>query len=393
MIITCPECQFQRSVDEKQIPAAATVVTCPKCTTSFYFRNPETGEFEMDICSFDQDTPVAHVQTQNERSNASDNQAVASDNQSVEQKNNTLRSHGEIQEQVSDSSEPKNTEHESVASQATETETQDTESVIHGEDRQSLKEDEVTKDIDSNIHNDSPLRDKNEQNEENSFTSPRSQRRDENEGQESFKKENTRFQMMTDDVPWEHPDRYGIVGSLFQTVVRVMFRAPDFFKTIHSQNSMLRPATFYALLGLFQTLCLQMWLSSFNTVDILSQNPQMGEVVSQFSAPMTIILAPFMAVFQLLLYSAFLYLAIRITNPDKADYNLIIRIVGYGYAPTILSVVPYIGPMIGLVWFVCNIFIGIKYALNLSWQRTILALSPIFILWIFIIMSSLGQMF
>ena len=197
--------------------------------------------------------------------------------------------------------------------------------------------------------------------------------------------------MVTDDVPWEHAERYGIFGSMFQTLARVMFRAPEFFSTIHSQSSTLRPTTFYALLGLFQTLCLQIWLSTFDNIDLLG--PGVQESVASFSAPMTIIMSPFISVFQLLLFTAFLYLAIRITNPEQADYNLLLRVIAYAYAPTILSIVPYIGPLIGLIWFVVNIFVGVKYALRLTWQRTILALSPIFLLWLFIIISSLSHNF
>ncbi len=347
MYITCPNCNFQRSVDENQIPASATVVTCPRCENKFRFRNLDTGAFLPEICS-----ELSHE----------------------EQKKSTVKEplfetsiYPDEHEKTTDDVHSEQTiqnEEENLAQENNQKEMMNT----FGEDKEPMEEEELTK-------KSTP--------QDNSFIEP-----------ETENVKNSRLEMMTDDVPWEHPERYGVIGSLFQTIARVLFKAPMFFSTIHSHSSMLRPATFYALLYLFQTLCLQMWLSTIlNSLDNVVQSPVMQESLYQFSAPITIFLSPFLAIFQLLFYSAFLYLAIRITNPDKADYNLTLRVIAYAYAPTILSIVPYFGPMVGLIWFICNIFIGIKYAFGLTWQRTFLALSPIFILWLFFIASSFSHLF
>ncbi len=342
MYITCPNCNFQRSVDENQIPSSATVVTCPKCENKFRFRDVESGAFLPEVCAEE----MAEIKPE-EVKNSFEKIEQDPSNQSL------IKPDAKGEEGISNSQD--NLQEEPAQPQNN-----------YGEDKEPLNEDELTK---------------NSKFEEQSFIQD-----------EINSEKKPKLQMMTDDVPWEHPERYGMFGSLFQTIARVMFKAPMFFKTIHSHSSMLRPATFYALLTLFQTLCLQIWLSTLDSVEILAQNPVMQESVSQYSTPMTIAISPFLAIFQLLLYSSFLYLAIRITNPDKADYNLTLRVIAYAYAPTILSVVPYFGPMVGLIWFICNIFIGVKYAFELSWQRTFLALSPVFILWLFLIVNSLNYL-
>lgn len=38
MKITCPNCGFERSVDENALPSKAVMATCPKCTSRFKFR-------------------------------------------------------------------------------------------------------------------------------------------------------------------------------------------------------------------------------------------------------------------------------------------------------------------------------------------------------------------
>ncbi len=363
MYITCPNCNFQRSVDKKQIPASATVVTCPKCEHRFKFKDLETGEFLSEICQEPEKSMQDEVLLKKEISSLYEEQEDSNVNNL--EKNSSiptdiLRPENDLQNEKLNQAEHLSKNVENSA-----------EPVSYGEDKEPLTENEVAKH--EKVENEEDVLAQYENIDEDA------------------KKKRQKIKMMTDDVPWEHPERYGILGSLTQTIARVMFKAPEFFSTIHSQSSMLRPATFYALLGLFQTLCLQIWLSTLSSVDILVQYPGLEENLQQFSMPMTIVLSPFLAIFQLLLFSAFLYLAIRITNPDKADYNLCLRVIAYAYSPTILSIVPYFGPMLGLIWFVCNIFIGVKYAMSLSWQRTFLALSPIFLLWIFVVFSTFSH--
>ena len=56
MLIRCPECRFERQIDENAIPANAAVATCPHCKCRFRFRNPD-GTPVID------ETPAAAPQT------------------------------------------------------------------------------------------------------------------------------------------------------------------------------------------------------------------------------------------------------------------------------------------------------------------------------------------
>lgn len=338
MLISCPECHFKRHVDEKQIPESATLATCPKCQNKFRFRDPETGEFIPEIClEREQDT-----------------QSAETEQNSVTDKTGNTKNTAENPVQNSSEAKENSAEHPMQAENT--------------EDPVPLGEEDLS--------------DKTK--EENPLQEPQFQ-----SYEQAQKKRSEQYVMMTDDVPWEHPERYGIIGSLVQTVSRVMFRGKDFFSTIHSRVSSLRPASFYALIGLFQAVAA--YFLSPNVVELLKSadiDPQkqalMENLLSGQSFPMVVITTPFIMILQLLIYTAFIYLAIRITNPEKADFPLTLRIIAYASAPMILSIVPYIGGVIGLIWFIFNIFIGIKYALRLTWQRTFLALAPIFLLWLFI---------
>lgn len=334
MLISCPKCHFKRHVEEKQIPESATLATCPKCQNKFRFRDPETGKFIAEICL--ETEQAEHL----ENTQAAENQDAPAER--LEIKENTDQRAESLPEETP-------AEKETPA-----------------EDPVPLNEENLAR---------------KKQKEENPLQEP--------EYPAYTEKKNERYVMMTDDVPWEHPERYGFFRSFFRTIVRVMFSGKEFFSTIHSQVSSLRPASFYAIIGLVQALI--GYLSSPSMVNFIKNSnidPQhqvlMENLFSGQSLTMLIITTPFIMILQLLIYASFVYLAIRITNPEKADFPLTLRIIAYASAPMILCIVPYLGGFIGLVWFIYNIFIGVKYALRLTWQRTFLALAPIFILWFFI---------
>jgi len=71
---------------------------------------------------------------------------------------------------------------------------------------------------------------------------------------------------------------------------------------------------------------------------------------------------------------------IRMVRPDRADFATTLRVVCYSAAPLVLCIIPMVGSIIASIWFVLATFIGCKYALDLPWSRTVLALLPLYIL-------------
>ena len=83
----------------------------------------------------------------------------------------------------------------------------------------------------------------------------------------------------------------------------------------------------------------------------------------------------------LIFFLAALYgLMIRLAQPDKADFSVVVRVIAYSAAPCVFSIVPFVGSAVASVWCVAVSFAGCKYALGLSWGKTALALAPLFIL-------------
>ncbi len=229
MLISCPECHFKRHVDEKQIPESATLATCPKCQNKFRFRDPETGAFLSDIC-LESEQGVNRTEAGNAQETL--NAAPAGSPADNETQNPNQENMANEAEDVSGAATAK------PASSVT--------NGANGEDPVPLTEEDMPHKL---------------KNSENPLQEPQFQAYE-----QAAKKRTQQYVMMTDDVPWEHPERYGILGALVQTVSRVMFRGREFFSTIHSRVSSLRPASFYALIGVFQALVVSLLLTCWKSL-------------------------------------------------------------------------------------------------------------------------------
>ncbi len=186
-------------------------------------------------------------------------------------------------------------------------------------------------------------------------------------------------------APWESPEYYGFWGSFSRTLLGVLFHAPEFFRHVRSSAALTRPIFFYVLLSLFQMLTFRFWfMRSLQELFQVPADPQilsMAEHLMQaMNLPLVVLLTLFISIFQAVILAGLYHLMIRMVQPDKADFSTTLRVVCYGSAPLVLCIVPILGSGIAILWSVAATFAGCRYALRLSWSRTLFALLPVYIL-------------
>jgi len=186
-------------------------------------------------------------------------------------------------------------------------------------------------------------------------------------------------------APWESPEYYGFWGSFIRTLIGVLFHSADFFRHVRCRFSVIRPILFYVLLSLFQMLAARLWsVKALQELSATTSDPQtlaMAEQLMQsMNMPLMLLITPFFSVFQAVILAGLYHLMIRMVRPDRADFATTLRVVCYSAAPLVLCIIPMVGSIIASIWFVLATFIGCKYALDLPWSRTVLALLPLYIL-------------
>ena len=345
MIIECPSCRFRRDVPTASIrPGKKYKVTCPRCSSVFHFSLPEQDTPPEEDAAF---SPVSRETGQEapvkEKTEAAPEEKPAVPHLSTEQEGDDPlppgahipdfnRAEPKVEKQEEKTEEKKEPQHP----------------LSLRERWQSVRE---------------HVRQYDEEQEE-----PASR----NDGR-------------PDGAPWESPEYYGFWGSFSRTLLGVLFHAPDFFRHVRCNFSVIRPILFYVLLSLFQMLASRLWsMKALRELTATATDPQvlaMAETLMQsMNMPLMLLVTPFFSIFQVVILAGLYHLMIRMVQPDRADFATTLRVVCYSSAPLVLCIVPMVGSLIASIWFVAAAFVGCKFALNLSWVRTVLALLPLYIL-------------
>ncbi len=343
MLIRCPECKFERRIDEESIPANAVMATCPHCKCRFRFRNSDGTPVAVDEPVMPETPPVKPPLAPTPPTSVSD-------------EDDPLPPGAVVPHIPGISVEP---------------------------DPEKRKADEPRSMSDANVSDERqndrgrPVGSPEEAEPAHGFRDVFRKARHRLSGQESFENEI--------GVPWEQPRRYNPLMGLYQTILQVMFNAPRFFAGLPASfEGLARPLAFYVIVGLFQTLVDRMWyLTSLEAAAPSITDPKMqefiGDMAQSLSLPMTIILTPGILAIQLFFLTAVFYLMLRLVQPDHAQFRTVFRVIAYSAAPTIVCIIPAVGSPVGSVWFAVSCFVGCKYAMRLPWSRAALALGPLYL--------------
>ncbi len=203
--------------------------------------------------------------------------------------------------------------------------------------------------------------------------------------------------------PWAVCTSFGeMPQALYLTCLRVMLSARIFFSSLRP-GPFTRAFVFFLAIGCFQVVVEQLWtLLFFNYLmpadqladpqlkqlaDMMVQNGQGSNVLTGLVLRLGII------TLQLFLFSSLLFVSWRLIVRKSIPYSLIVQVLCYASAPLILCILPGIGMVAGLFWSCAVTFIGLRWALRLTWSQTVLGMAPLLALILVSYMQILGSLF
>ena len=359
MIIKCPSCHFERDVPNASLrPGKTYKVTCPRCSSIFHFSMPEP-EFIIES----EDVEPVQVPAPAEAAapvapSAADKpaEAPAAPSAPVEEAKPAPEEPSKDSAPEGDDPLPQGAEIPEFAREEPKPE----QAEAKAEDAQEQP------DVRGGVWD---------------SWKKQAERPEENVAEDPLRREDGR----PAGAPWESPEYYGFVGSFTRTLLGALFHAPDFFRHVKCQFSVIRPILFYVLLSVFQVLCARLWsIKALRELSATATDPQtlaMAEQLMQsMNMPLMLLITPFFSILQVVFLAGVYHLMIRMVQPDRADFATTLRVVCYSAAPLVLCIVPMFGSVLATVWSVVCVFVGCRYALRLSWLRTVLALLPLYIL-------------
>lgn len=391
MRVICPNCDFEREIDEDKIPARAQLATCPRCKTKFRFRElPPEDEFMLEedaaVEAAPRDWPDPAGPDLRRQEAPETIEKVARPDHADDKPRDDIwgrldalgdaehaRKDGEEDEEPSLSARPQAPEW------------------TPPRDQRPMAEDEA------------PER------PEQSWEHGGERRGSSGRGRPTpppFRGEREFIPASSGEVPFERLDKYGFFPGLLLTIKQVLFQSPDFFRRMPTRGGHGRPIVYYMLLCLFEFALrllsikyLGLQDAFMGQFDSLMQGPGQDMALGG-SGPLSwgmiltsLILSPAIFLLVLYLYSGVTHLFLMIFQGAQRGFEATLRVTAYAYTPMLFAVIPVVGYPVSMLWSLALLIIGLRQAHRTSFARVGMALFSLAVIMIAVLTYITGIVF
>ncbi len=349
MEIICPQCGFGREVAEDKVPAKSVFATCPKCRFKFRFRSLEEPDYEFDLGEEEPEAPAPQAPPAPEppvaarpvQSAPADPAPPAPqpfspppppqpDNRPV--RRIVLRD--EYADEPADQPAARPAKDEPESPHRPGDIWQKLENLAREEDRRAEAEDEAGE------HGGAGR---------------------------------------AGAVPWENLGEHGFFKGLWATIMGAVFHPTQFFRTMPTAGGISKPMSFYILLTVLSTALQTAWNSLL--FDALNQRFQFPpEFAEHFHTTLgqsliaLVAVIPALSVLYIFAFSAVMHLGLRTMNAASGRFEGTLRAMAYTNAVGVFSLVPFLGPLVGMFWWMAIYLIALKEVHRTTYGRVLLGI-------------------
>lgn len=178
-----------------------------------------------------------------------------------------------------------------------------------------------------------------------------------------------------DCIAWEGPKRdRAPLAALWSTVKLALLHPKDFYGLVAAQVRPVMPAWIFGLIaGGISLVATALW----STLLIRYGYPPAGEEALfdiGMTSPSTLIAAPLVISMDLLFFTVYIHLMMRLGRLRKVPVAQTFRLICYAQSPLLLSVIPVIGIPAGSILYFYAILTGLHHLHGASRMRVFLAL-------------------
>jgi len=179
-------------------------------------------------------------------------------------------------------------------------------------------------------------------------------------------------------TPWEERETIGIVSGLLKTVQSAAVHPGEFFKKMQVNGGLTDPLLFGLIIGMIGVTFQYVW-------QILLQNPMQRMMTAEmqgmaafdmlqgFGIAILAVLAPIMVIVGIFVLAGCLHVVLMMVKGAHAGFEATFRVVAYSSSPYLLTIIPFCGGIVALVWMVLLAIIGLREAHGTSGNRAAFA--------------------
>jgi rubredoxin len=165
----------------------------------------------------------------------------------------------------------------------------------------------------------------------------------------------------SEEAPWESRSELGLWRAIYQTFVSVLFTPSVFFRKMTAAKGVAEPMAFGLLLGSLGFMFGFFWnflLVSGAIVSFTSSYLEKIPLIWVFI--FVLILSPLLVLMDMFIKAGVIHVLMLAFKDGKKGFGGTFRTVAYGQSTRVLSLIPFIGGVVGWFWNFIIVIVGLR---------------------------------
>ena len=181
--------------------------------------------------------------------------------------------------------------------------------------------------------------------------------------------------------PWERRDRFGFLNGLYLTIKDVLLAPGQFFQRMPSQVGLTQPLLFAVTLGVAATFFGWMWSLAGSSLQLLVSEDLGQAIRGPWLSFVLFLFSPLLVSFGVFVKAGLIHFVLLLLGGNKLGFEATFRVSAYSEAASILALVPFCGSVLGMIWGLVVVIIGL-YSIHETepWKAVAAVLLPMVLL-------------
>ncbi len=180
--------------------------------------------------------------------------------------------------------------------------------------------------------------------------------------------------------PWERRERFGLLNGLYLTLKDVLFSPNLFFHRMPTRLGLAQPLLFAVVIGAIATFFACIWSLAGSSLQLLVADNLGDSLRGPFWSFILFLFSPIIVSIGVFVKATLIHLILFLLGGNKLGFEATFRVAAYSEAAGILALVPFCGSVLGIVWGVVVVIIGL-YSIHETepWKAVVAVLVPMFV--------------
>lgn len=177
------------------------------------------------------------------------------------------------------------------------------------------------------------------------------------------------------ESPWENRDKIGTLHGIFDTFKLVLFSPRIFFSSVTCSGGIMEPFAYGLLMGSIGPMFVFFWQFLFEFTGLRFPGSALPVHISgDLASTALLITIPLICILMMFITGIAAHLCLMAVGGGGKGFEGTFRVLAFSQSAQALGVIPFVGGVMGSLWNIITIIVGLKEIHETSYVRVMVAI-------------------